>query len=192
MSGDTPWGSPDGLFPVTNRKLPILIAARSTPVGASSDLTSPGMGVCSEINKGIHLILKAAARHANFLTDDERRKAPTRSPAITGFAKTSDQAFAGCGVPPTRQEGTADGTLRTRQEDPELLRERQSRDQGEPRPHSVAWQARWHRQAVDLAGRSGGRAWPGAQLCTEPAGLRPALPLPAGDRRWAFRLCGTA
>src|SRR5215469_6830577 len=36
MSGDTPVGSPFGALPVTSRKLPILIAARSTPVGASS------------------------------------------------------------------------------------------------------------------------------------------------------------
>ena len=36
MSAATPTGSPDGLLPVTNRKLPMLIAARKTPVGASS------------------------------------------------------------------------------------------------------------------------------------------------------------
>src|SRR5688572_1054798 len=39
MSGDTPDGSPDGVLPVTSRKFPMLIAARSTPVGASSAMT---------------------------------------------------------------------------------------------------------------------------------------------------------
>src|ERR1700733_11309677 len=37
MSGDTPAGSPDGVRPVTSRKLPMLMAARSTPCGASSE-----------------------------------------------------------------------------------------------------------------------------------------------------------
>src|SRR6202040_818241 len=37
MSGETPDGSPLGSLPVTNRKFPMLIAARSTPVGASSE-----------------------------------------------------------------------------------------------------------------------------------------------------------
>src|SRR5271169_4286716 len=40
MSGETPVGSPDGLLPVTSRKLPMLIAARRTPVGASSATTA--------------------------------------------------------------------------------------------------------------------------------------------------------
>src|SRR5271167_3324941 len=57
---------------------------------------------------------------------------------------------------PTRQEGTADGTLRTRQKDSELLRERQSRDQGEPCPDLVAGKARRYREAIDSTGRSGG------------------------------------
>jgi hypothetical protein len=39
MSGETPEGSPEGSLPVTSRKLPMLIAARSTPVGASSETT---------------------------------------------------------------------------------------------------------------------------------------------------------
>src|SRR5215213_7824895 len=38
MSGDTPVGSPDGARPVTSRKFPMLIAARRTPVGASSEM----------------------------------------------------------------------------------------------------------------------------------------------------------
>ena len=38
MSGDTPVGSPDGVRPVTKRKFPMLIAARSAPVGASSEM----------------------------------------------------------------------------------------------------------------------------------------------------------
>src|SRR6516225_3576333 len=53
-------------------------------------------------------------------------------------------------------------------------------------------QARRHRQAADPAGGSGCRARPGPQLCAEPAGLRPALPLPAGDRGGAQRLCRAA
>src|SRR5271170_7861023 len=40
MSGETPVGSPDGLLPVTSKKLPMLIAARRTPVGASSETTA--------------------------------------------------------------------------------------------------------------------------------------------------------
>src|SRR5215813_14475598 len=43
MSGATPSGSPDGARPVTRRKLPILIAARRTPVGASSDKACCGI-----------------------------------------------------------------------------------------------------------------------------------------------------
>ena len=44
MSGDTPVGSPDGALPVTSRKLPMLIAARRTPVGASSAARGCGIG----------------------------------------------------------------------------------------------------------------------------------------------------
>src|SRR5205823_5354642 len=44
MSADTPEGSPDGVLPVTRRKFPMLIAARSTPVGASSAIIC-GVGV---------------------------------------------------------------------------------------------------------------------------------------------------
>ena len=36
MSGDTPSGSPDGVLPVTSRKLLMLTPARRTPCGASS------------------------------------------------------------------------------------------------------------------------------------------------------------
>src|SRR3546814_4664630 len=43
MSGDTPSGSPEALRPVTSRKLPRLMPARSTPVGASSLTTSGDM-----------------------------------------------------------------------------------------------------------------------------------------------------
>src|SRR6202012_1597691 len=39
ISGETPSGSPDGVRPVTSRKLPMLMAARSTPCGASSETT---------------------------------------------------------------------------------------------------------------------------------------------------------
>ena len=74
----------------------------------------------------------------------------------------------------------------------EQLRERQSRHQGQPRPHPDAGQARRHRQAGDPAGRSGLRARPGAQLRAEPAGLRSALPFPAGDRGRALGLCRAA
>src|SRR6516164_6069206 len=66
MWGETPVGSPEGDFPVTKRKLPMFIAARSTPVGASSDTTSRGMRDVSRNSEGIQLILKAAGRHANF------------------------------------------------------------------------------------------------------------------------------
>src|SRR6185437_3304474 len=44
MSGDTPVGSPEGDLPVTRRKLPMLIAARKTPVGASSAARGCGIG----------------------------------------------------------------------------------------------------------------------------------------------------
>jgi class I fructose-bisphosphate aldolase len=47
------------------------------------------------------------------------------------------------------------------------------------------------RAGVDLASRSERRARAGAQLCAKPAGLRPTLPLPAGDRCRTFRLCRT-
>jgi class I fructose-bisphosphate aldolase len=50
-------------------------------------------------------------------------------------------------APTSCQEGTADGNLRTGQADPQLLRERQSGHQGEPRTHPVAGQAR--RLALD-------------------------------------------
>ena len=66
------------------------------------------------------------------------------------------------------------------------------RHQGQPRPHPDAGQARRHRQAGDPAGRPGLRARPGAQLRAQPAGLRPALPLPARDRGRAVRLCRAA
>jgi hypothetical protein len=39
MSGETPSGSPDGVLPVTSRKLLTLMPARSTPCGASSATT---------------------------------------------------------------------------------------------------------------------------------------------------------
>ncbi len=78
------------------------------------------------------------------------------------------------------------------QENPRLLRERYARDQGQPRPHPDAGQARRHRQAGHPAGRSGLRARARAQLRAQPAGLRPALPLPARDRRRALRLCRAA
>src|SRR5580692_8683852 len=51
-SGATPSGSPAGLFPVTSRKFERLIAARNTPVGASSEITSGDMGKLAPINGG--------------------------------------------------------------------------------------------------------------------------------------------
>src|SRR6266566_9094570 len=141
ISGETPAGSPDGLLPVTKRKLPILIAARRTPVGASSDTTSRGMGNVSDNGERFQLILNATTRHANFRVADGPRDASICSRGIIGFAKRRDRAFAGCGASPARQEGTADGTLRTRKEDSKPLRERQPRDQGEPRPYPLAGQA---------------------------------------------------
>src|SRR5271165_4192956 len=47
MSGETPSGSPDGVRPVTSRKLLMLMAARSTPCGASSATTDWDMGARS-------------------------------------------------------------------------------------------------------------------------------------------------
>ena len=56
MSGATPSGSPDGLLPVTSRKLLRLMPARRTPVGASSALAwedaGSGMGVHPEKGEG--------------------------------------------------------------------------------------------------------------------------------------------
>src|SRR5437588_8215597 len=47
MSGETPEGSPFGSLPLTKRKFPMLIAARKTPVGASSET------ICGEACTGI-------------------------------------------------------------------------------------------------------------------------------------------
>src|SRR5437660_3945854 len=47
MSGETPEGSPFGSLPLTKRKFPMLIAARKTPVGASSET------ICCEACTGI-------------------------------------------------------------------------------------------------------------------------------------------
>ena len=52
--------------------------------------------------------------------------------------------------------------------------------------------ARRHRQAGHPAGRPGLRARPGAQLRAQPAGLRPALSLPARARCRALGLCRAA
>src|SRR5262249_10157102 len=88
MSGDTPSGSPDGLFPVTRRKLPMLIAARRTPVGASSDTTSRGgMIKVSRNDEHPQLILKLAAGHANF-----RDEAGMFSPETACCATSGDWA----------------------------------------------------------------------------------------------------
>jgi len=76
---------------------------------------------------------------AYFERDQQAREFSHRKPAPEGvdlLARRRRFCYnKGSGVcrmwrTPTRQEGTADGTLRTRQKDPELLRERQSRDQG--------------------------------------------------------------
>ena len=56
-------------------------------------------------------------------------------------------------------------------QDPVLLRERQSGHQGQSRPHPDAGAPRRHRAAGDPAGRSGLRAWPGAQLRPQPRRL---------------------
>src|SRR5258708_34125071 len=69
MSAETPEGSPDGVLPVTKRKLPMLIAARSTPVGASSETIcwlgwtgmTGGSGMVT-IDQGVILII--ATRYA--------------------------------------------------------------------------------------------------------------------------------
>ncbi len=51
ISGETPVGSPEGLLPVTNRKFPMLIAARKTPVGASSVTAWSGMAEIRELSE---------------------------------------------------------------------------------------------------------------------------------------------
>src|SRR5689334_8296694 len=52
MSGDTPSGSPEGLRPVTSRKLLRLIPARRTPVGASWERTSGDMCQAPSLSGG--------------------------------------------------------------------------------------------------------------------------------------------
>src|SRR5439155_14297973 len=61
MSGETPSGSPDGDFPVTSRKLLMLIAARRTPCGASSETTDWDMGLGSGTSEARALYLEALA-----------------------------------------------------------------------------------------------------------------------------------
>jgi hypothetical protein len=46
---------------------------------------------------------------------DRYRETSIFSPEAAGFAKKEDRGFIGSGASPTRQERTADGTLRTRQ-----------------------------------------------------------------------------
>src|SRR6516162_113364 len=74
MWGETPVGSPEGDFPVTKRKLPMLIAARSTPVGASSDTTSRGIGMCPGMGEFPQLILNAATSHEIFALERRARR----------------------------------------------------------------------------------------------------------------------
>src|SRR5438067_10591090 len=61
MSGETPSGSPDGDFPVTSRKLLMLIAARRTPCGASSETTDWDIGLGSGTSEARALYLAALA-----------------------------------------------------------------------------------------------------------------------------------
>src|SRR5579862_941975 len=95
MSGETPVGSPFGALPVTSRKLLMLIAARSTPVGASS-ATIFGSGIrVSFAKEGLGLAIPEMRRSRAGGGGFARRLSPVQARRERNGGACLSQQFAG-------------------------------------------------------------------------------------------------
>src|SRR5262245_56415503 len=114
---------------------------------------------------------------------------PPSDPSRTGV-RAGGRSLPGCYTSRSRPRLSCGGPRheQAREGNPLLVRERQPGYAREPRADAEPRTPRREREARDPAGRSGLRAWPGAQLREESRGLRPALPLRARDRRGLQRL----
>ena len=174
------WNGPLGAF-----EIPPFNAATDAAARQAASLTRAGrlLSVAGGGDTVAALNASGVGRRLH-LRLDRRRRVPRmargQDPARRRRARTS--------LNRQPQRGTTMKASRTVQKILELLRGRQSGREGQPLPDADAGAARRHRQDDHPAGRPGLRARAGAQLRAEPGGLRPALPLPARDRRRAERL----